>query len=115
MPYDEGSDKIILYFHGNAEDVGLAFDLLHLIGQKLQMHVLAVEYPGYGLYKNVKPDEEKMKEDALIVYDYLTTVVGLSESNIIVFGRSMGSGPSSYVANVRKPFFLILMSAYTSI
>jgi abhydrolase domain-containing protein 17 len=23
-------------------------------------HVLAVEYPGYGLYKQSKPDEQKM-------------------------------------------------------
>lgn len=52
LPYDDGSNKLILYFHGNAEDVGLAFDMLFLIGQRLQMHVLAVEYPGYGLYKN---------------------------------------------------------------
>lgn len=32
LPYDEGSNKIVLYFHGNAEDVGLAFDLLYMIG-----------------------------------------------------------------------------------
>lgn len=115
LPYDEGSNKIILYFHGNAEDVGLAFDLLYLVGQRLQMHVLAVEYPGYGLYKNQGPDETIMKEDALTIYDYLTTVCGLQESDIILFGRSMGSGPSSYLSKVRKPYSLILMSAYTSI
>ena len=38
----------------------------------MQMHVLAVEYPGYGLYKSSRPDEEKMKEDADAIYDYLT-------------------------------------------
>lgn len=43
------------------------------------MHVLAVEYPGYGLYKNKSACEKIIKEDALIVYDYLTTVAGLSE------------------------------------
>lgn len=115
LPFDDGSDKIILYFHGNAEDIGLAFDLLYLVGQRLQMHVLAVEYPGYGLYKNRGADEKVIKEDALVIYDYLTTVVGLQEENIILFGRSMGSGPSSYLAAVRKPFSLVLMSAYTSI
>ena len=51
LPNDEGGNKIAIYFHGNAEDIGLAFDLLYLFGQKMQMHVLAVEYPGYGLYK----------------------------------------------------------------
>ena len=32
LPYDEGSNKIIVYFHGNAEDIGLAFDLMYLVG-----------------------------------------------------------------------------------
>ena len=77
--------------------------------------MLAVEYPGYGLYKNLPSDEQTMKEDALIVYDYLTTVVGLSEKDILLFGRSMGSGPTSYLSSKRKPYALILMSPYTSI
>ena len=29
MPYDEGASKLVIYFHGNAEDIGLAFDLLY--------------------------------------------------------------------------------------
>jgi hypothetical protein len=32
LPYEEGADKLVLYFHGNAEDIGLAFDLVYLIG-----------------------------------------------------------------------------------
>ena len=56
-----------------------------------------------------------IKEDAVIIYDYLTTVVGLLESDIILFGRSMGSGPSTYLSSIRKPHALLLMSGYTSI
>ena len=62
----------MLYFHGNAEDIGLAFDLMYMFGAEMKMHVIAVEYPGYGLYKTSKPDETKMKEDADTVYDYFT-------------------------------------------
>ena len=29
MPYDDGATKLVIYFHGNAEDIGLAFDLLY--------------------------------------------------------------------------------------
>ena len=29
MPYDDGAKKLAIYFHGNAEDIGLAFDLLY--------------------------------------------------------------------------------------
>ena len=72
LPYEEGGNKIVIYFHGNAEDIGLAYDLMFMFGSEMKMHVLAVEYPGYGLYKTSKPDEEKIKVDADTIYDYLT-------------------------------------------
>jgi hypothetical protein len=40
----------MIYFHGNAEDVGYASDLLDYIRTLLKVHVIAVEYPGYGIY-----------------------------------------------------------------
>ena len=115
LPCEDGGNKVAIYFHGNAEDIGLAFDLLYMFGAEMQMHVLAVEYPGYGLYKTSRPDEEKMKEDADAIYDYLTQVVGIKESDIILFGRSMGSGPTSYLASRKECHSLLLMSPYMSI
>jgi len=50
MPYHNGSTKLLLYFHGNAEDLGLAWELLDHIRSSLKVHVLAMEYPGYGIY-----------------------------------------------------------------
>lgn len=104
-----------IYFHGNAEDIGLAFDLLYQFGNEMKMHILAVEYPGYGLYKSCKPDEQKMKEDAEIIFDYLTKIIKINENDIILFGRSMGSGPATYLASVKHAYCLLLMSPYTSI
>jgi hypothetical protein len=57
MPCEENADKLVIYFHGNAEDIGLAFDLLYQFGAEMKMHILAVEYCGYGLYKTSKPNE----------------------------------------------------------
>eukprot|EP00351_Strombidinopsis_sp_SopsisLIS2011_P005931 CAMPEP_0116873754 /NCGR_PEP_ID=MMETSP0463-20121206/5040_1 /TAXON_ID=181622 /ORGANISM="Strombidinopsis sp, Strain SopsisLIS2011" /LENGTH=131 /DNA_ID=CAMNT_0004516363 /DNA_START=1316 /DNA_END=1711 /DNA_ORIENTATION=- len=56
-----------------------------------------------------------MKEDADTIYDYLTQIIGVRESDIILFGRSMGSGPTSYLASKKHAHSLLLMSAYTSI
>jgi len=81
----------------------------------MRMHILAVEYPGYGLYKTSHPDENKIKEDADIIFDYLTKFIGINPSDIILFGRSMGSGPATYLASKNKAFSLLLMSPYTSI
>ena len=58
---------------------------------------------------------ERIKQDALIVYDYLTQVVGVKEENIIIMGRSMGTGPASEVARVRHPHAVILVSPFESL
>ena len=115
MPYDEGATKLVIYYHGNAEDIGLAFDLLYQFGNEMKMHVLAVEYPGYGLYKTSKPNEQQMKEDAELIFEYLTKVIGVREHDIILFGRSMGSGPATYLSSKYNACALLLMSPYTSI
>jgi len=41
--------------------------------------------------------------------------MGIKEKDIILFGRSMGSGPTSYLSSIRNPYALLLMSPYTSI
>ena len=50
MPYNMGSSKTLIYFHANAEDIVLAKELLDYIRVLLRVNVLAVEYPGYGIY-----------------------------------------------------------------
>lgn len=50
MPYSIGSSKVIVYFHANAEDIVLANELLDYMRVILRVNIIAVEYPGYGLY-----------------------------------------------------------------
>jgi fermentation-respiration switch protein FrsA (DUF1100 family) len=35
--------------------------------------------------------------------------------DVILFGRSMGSGPACYISSICKPAALILLSPYTSL
>lgn len=60
-------------------------------------------------------NEENILDDAEYVYDYLNKVLGIEEQNILIFGRSMGSGPATHVASKRKPGSLLLMSSFKSI
>jgi len=76
--------------------------------------VIALEYRGYGIYSGSASACEIIK-DAHNLYDYLTAVVGWKENNIILFGRSIGTGPAVHLAGTREPGSLLLMSAYTSI
>ena len=84
------------------------------IKSSLKVHVLAVEYPGYGCYPG-PTTAEGILEDAVSVWDFLTKNIGLKASDIIIFGRSLGSGPAIELAAHVHPAALILMTAYLSI
>ena len=73
-----------------------------------------MEYPGYGVYRG-SPDETTIIKDAEAVYDYLTLKLNVKPKNILVFGRSIGTGPATYLASQKDLGALILMSAFTSI
>jgi pimeloyl-ACP methyl ester carboxylesterase len=79
------------------------------------MHVLAVEFSGYGLYKTSGPGEQQIKEDSEIIMEYLTKSVGVRQEDIILFGRSMGTGPATHLSAEYNAYSLLLMSPYTSI
>jgi hypothetical protein len=66
-----------------------------------------VEYPGYGIYKG-KPNAKQILEDSLIVYDFLANEMGFEKEQIFVFGRSIGTGPATYLAAHRQIGFLML-------
>ena len=72
-----------------------------------------MEYPGYGPYKG-SARADRIERDSQIVYDFLMEK-GVQQNNILVMGRSIGTGPATYLASRNKIGVLILMSAYTSI
>lgn len=114
LPANDDSDSIMLYFHANAEDINLGFSFYRTLRDTLGVHLLAVEYPGYGQYEG-EPSEEGILKDAETVYDFLTDHLKIPESCIHVFGRSLGTGPTIHLGGVRNPGSIILMSAYLSI
>jgi abhydrolase domain-containing protein 17 len=68
--------KIIVYFHGNAEDVSSSYDFSLKMSLILRCNVLAMEYPGYGLYQQEQASAEKIQENSKIVIEYLTQQLG---------------------------------------
>ena len=59
-----------------------------------------MEYPGYGVYEG-EPDADQIALDAQNVYDYLSIVQNIPGSSMLLFGRSIGSGPASLLAALR--------------
>lgn len=46
-----GSKYLIIYFHASGEDIKTSKGLLNYIRNSYQVNVLAMEYPGYSIYK----------------------------------------------------------------
>ena len=51
LPSNDPSSSLLLYFHGNSEDAWQASSIFENIQSELNMHILIVEYPTYGLYR----------------------------------------------------------------
>mmetsp|Transcript_84290 Transcript_84290/g.238884 ORF Transcript_84290/g.238884 Transcript_84290/m.238884 type:complete len:405 (+) Transcript_84290:116-1330(+) len=107
--------SVILFFHANAEDLGMSFAVLKHCRDQFKVNVLAVEYPGYGLLHGMAPSEDGVYEVALTAFRYLVDEIGVRYSQIILFGRSLGSGPAVFLAAQYPVGGLILVSAFSSI
>jgi len=89
-------------------------------GLAWKVNVIGYEYPGYGIAKG-SASPSIIKKDINTVYNFVTTILKFLPQNVIFYGRSIGTGPSTYMASriTRKnkdiPAALILQSPYTSI
>lgn len=92
--------QTILFSHGNAEDLGMMFPWMKELAVKLSVNIMAYDYTGYGmsLPMGEKPSENMVYRNIEAAYDYLTKVRMIQPSDIILYGRSLGGGPSCYLA-----------------
>jgi pimeloyl-ACP methyl ester carboxylesterase len=75
-----------------------------------------MEYPSYGLYGGREPSSSAIEADAESVLLHLVEERNVPLENILVMGRSLGTGPACYLASRYKELKgIILMSAYTSL
>lgn len=108
----EGAQYTVLYSHGNAEDlddVGYPVDQLRALG----VNVFAYDYEGYGTSAGA-PSEQRVYEDIDAAFHYLTAVHGIAPERVILYGRSLGGGPSVDLASRRNVGGLILESTFIS-
>jgi fermentation-respiration switch protein FrsA (DUF1100 family) len=102
----------LLVSHGNAEDLGDIRPWLEDF-RRSGFNVFAYDYQGYGTSQG-KPTEKTAYQDENAAYDYLTLTLKIPPDRIIVFGRSVGSGPAVHLAARRPAAGLILQSSFLS-
>ncbi|HSX20634.1 MAG TPA: alpha/beta hydrolase [Gammaproteobacteria bacterium] len=102
----------LIYSHGNAEDLGTIYSTLQSFNA-MHLSVIGYDYAGYGS-SDGKASEKATYADIQAVYDYLIKQHNVQPDHIILFGRSLGTGPSVELAAKQPVGGLILESGFTS-
>ncbi|XP_058103997.1 uncharacterized protein LOC131247988 [Magnolia sinica] len=87
----------VLYSHGNAADLGQLYDLFVQLKINLRVNLMGYDYSGYGASTG-KPSESNTYADIEAVYQRLETEYGVSQEDLILYGQSVGSGPTLHLA-----------------
>ncbi|KAF5791885.1 putative serine aminopeptidase, S33, alpha/Beta hydrolase [Helianthus annuus] len=88
----------LLYSHGNAADLGQMYDLFCELSIHLRVNLLGYDYTGYG-QSTGKPSEQNTYADIEAAYRCLLETYGVKEEDIILYGQSVGSGPTLDLAS----------------
>jgi pimeloyl-ACP methyl ester carboxylesterase len=105
--------KTILLSHGNSGNLVIRLSLVELL-LACGASVFVYDYRGFGKSTGL-PSVEGICQDALSAYDFLTCQLGLAESNIVLYGESLGAALSSWLSCRRRVSGLILQSGFTSL
>ncbi|MBB5316793.1 alpha/beta hydrolase [Tunturibacter empetritectus] len=98
----------LIYFGGNAEDVSL--DITDIIDAFPGRAIYALHYPGYG-GSSGSPSQQAVFADSLALFDR----VHAEHPNIVVIGRSLGSGVAVWIASQRPLARFILVTPFDSL
>ena len=112
----EGVQQILIFCHGKSSDIG-GCSYLQEWANSLKMTVLAIEYPGYGIWRKegVRPSADGIDQALNKVYKYVTSVLGWKAEQVCVAGRSLGTGPACKLASLQSLGGLILISPFTTL
>ncbi|KAL7704802.1 serine peptidase [Lotmaria passim] len=113
------TSTVILFHHGNAEDLGGCFHYAAWLAASFGVAVVMYDYCGYGFSGNAglrqEVTEETVYSDADDMYAHVRRL-GYPAHRILIVGRSVGGGPACYLAEKHHTEIagLILISTFTS-
>ncbi len=113
VPFEK-SEGVLLWFHGNAGNMGNRVNLLQALYKELKLNIMIIDYRGYGKSEG-EVSEEGTAKDALAAYDYLLTRSDIHPKKIFILGRSLGAAVAIKLATEIRTAGLILEAPFTSI
>ena len=109
---NKNSNNIIIYFHGNA---GNMYHRIEEANELFNMNcdVLIVSYRGYADSEGT-PSEKGIYLDGEAAYQFVINKLGFNSTQIIIYGRSIGTTVAIDVAQNKNIRDLILITPFTT-
>lgn len=113
--YVPGADDVcVVWFHGNAGNIGHRVYNLALMHSRVGASVFLFDYRGYGRSQG-SPSEPGLYLDAEAAVEQAKLRCGVGDEGIVLFGRSLGGAVAVEMAT-RRPFrAAVVESAFTSV
>jgi alpha-beta hydrolase superfamily lysophospholipase len=103
---------VVLYLHGNAGSLS-SWGAVATDFTSRGYDVMIPDYRGFGKSSGKITNEKQLLDDGLAVYRLLTKT--WPENRIIVYGRSIGTGVATHIAQSGNPGMLILESPFLNL
>uniref|UniRef100_A0A0A9Z9R2 Abhydrolase domain-containing protein FAM108C1 n=2 Tax=Lygus hesperus TaxID=30085 RepID=A0A0A9Z9R2_LYGHE len=107
------SKFVIVYSHGNAVDLGQMSSFYYGIACHMKCNVFSYDYSGYGVSSG-RPSEKNIYADMMAAWEVLLKTFSVREEQVILYGQSIGTVPTIYLASQTKPKAVVLHSPFTS-
>ena len=107
----------LLVSHGNAETIFVVNQSVkNYLAKLVNVNIVMYEYTGYSEEtQNFTCSEQFCYNDAETAYNYIVYDLKVPPERIVLFGRSLGSGPSCYLAEKYAVGGLFLNSGFMSV
>jgi len=103
--------NLLIYFGANGEELST---VIPRMSKYENWSIALINYRGYGASEGT-PREKALFSDSLEIYDYFSKRDDINSSNVVVMGRSIGTGVATYLSSKRDVTSVILVSPYDTI
>lgn len=104
---------LLVYFGGNSEHVGKSIEEYYEQTEG-RYDLLTVEYRGFGKSEGT-PNEAALVQDGIRIVQEVLATHGYIKEQLVLIGRSLGTGVAIQVASELQPKAIILLTPYDSI
>lgn len=109
----QGADRLILYHHGNGEDLGTLRPRMEAFREH-GYAAFSYDYPGYG-HSTGRPTESSVLAAAEAAHRHLLDVHGWDPAVVVHYGHSLGGGPAIFMGTRAPACGVVVEGAFTGV